>query len=300
MTTRLVYGFVAGSGYSGSTLLAIALGSHTRITTIGEMGPATAWAGTGLSCSCGAPIGDCPFLSDVVAATGRPIQVDGGSLRFLRARSSTGQRLLTGHLGHSLLDGARDRIVPLIRRTSIDRTRADTIAFAQSAVALTRAEAFVDATKSRQHLAQLARAEELDLRVLHLVRDPRGFAASARKNAQTGLRRSTRAWVREQESLAHLARRHPELPVHRVRYEDLCAKPDEVVARAHHFLGLEAEPLPTPLRPSDQHIIGNRMRLIPEITIRLDEAWRTTLTDAERGEVESIAWPVAAELGYVR
>src|SRR5687767_10084147 len=68
-TERLPVVFVAGSGHTGSTLLALVLDSHPEIVCVGESSikPQIVRRGAALQqpCSCGELIAACPFWSAV-------------------------------------------------------------------------------------------------------------------------------------------------------------------------------------------------------------------------------------------
>lgn len=299
---RLPYGFIVGSGYSGSTVLALLLGTHPELVTVGEMGPAGRWQGVGLPCSCGETVASCPFFQAVSREAGADVDLDRGTLRLGSGLPRPLRRLVVGSLGLGPLERLRDRAVDAVPAIRAERRAfaARTAAFARAAVARSGARGFVDATKNRLHLAALLGEPTLDVRVIHLVRDPRAFAASALRNAGVPARRAARAWRREQEGVARLLDRHPALPVARVRYEDLCAAPGDVAMTLHRLLGVAPVAPPDVVEPRAQHVIGNRTRLSDRLVIRCDERWTRDLSAADRAAVERVAWPAAERLGYPR
>jgi hypothetical protein len=54
----------------------------------------------------------------------------------------------------------------------------------------------------------------------------------------------------------------------------------------------------SPLRPREQHIIGNGMRLNPAVDIRLDDRWRSVLSARDLEEFDSVAGGLNRALGY--
>jgi len=57
--------YICGAGHSGSTLLDMLLGSHSRIASLGEViNLPMDWA-TNNRCTCGAPVRDCALWSAV-------------------------------------------------------------------------------------------------------------------------------------------------------------------------------------------------------------------------------------------
>lgn len=66
--------YIGGYGRSGSSLLDALLGSRPGVVSGGELCQLFAWCAQGRPCSCGRPLGECPFwgpvVRDVEAATG--------------------------------------------------------------------------------------------------------------------------------------------------------------------------------------------------------------------------------------
>jgi hypothetical protein len=160
---------------------------------------------------------------------------------------------------------------------------------------------FVDGSKSWRTARLLARglaAAGDEVTIVHLVRDPRGFALSQRSR---GLGRDLRtaAWLWADlhgrgRSLADIA------PYSVLRYEDLCAQPQVELHSLFETLELPKESVVGPtLHPEKNHLIGNPMRKRFDGTVQLDERWRTELTDAEQRTVLESAGDLAARFGYV-
>src|SRR5438105_2750282 len=63
--------YIASPSYSGSTLLALLLGAHPQIATVGELKGNVAGDFDQYLCSCGMRIADCGFWQQVRAEMGR-------------------------------------------------------------------------------------------------------------------------------------------------------------------------------------------------------------------------------------
>jgi len=158
---------------------------------------------------------------------------------------------------------------------------------------------FVDGSKSWRKATLLTRQLEPDVAVsiIHLVRDPRGFAVSARRHDREDLRESAWVW-------RHLHRRFASLQAiassyHLVRYEDLCAQPEAEMTELLRFLGLEPQRLvKAPENPAKHHIIGNQMVRTFAGDVSCDEGWRHELSTAEQRMVLNSAGPLASQFGY--
>jgi hypothetical protein len=173
----------------------------------------------------------------------------------------------------------------------------------------------VDASKHASLAFALRRAADLDLRVLHMVRDSRGVAYSWSKTvarpesdgADMPTYTPARAavlWTANNTLFDLLGRLGT--AVHRFRYEDLVAEPVGVLGEVLTYLGLPADDETLAFLRSDSaelgasHTIGgNPMRFATgRLTLRADDAWRRELPARAKLEVSALtAWPMAG-YGY--
>jgi Sulfotransferase family len=288
---RREYALVASASYSGSTLLAMLLNGHPDIAAVGET--STARRETRMStfqCSCGLLMEQCPFWVDVAERmhrVGHPdFRLANFELGFDPPRRTFGGRLLYGSLRLAPIEQARDWIAARLpahraRMTGIGRRNRD---FAHAILDSTGARVVVDTSKERMRARDLRHWLGMDLRVIHLVRDPRGVVYSSVRRGRDGgdERAAAVRWAKVNDAILNASAALP--PERRlvVRYEALCADPEAVLRRIVRFLGLD----PGGLWPSTEsaprpHVLGNRTRLIPVTEIRLDETWRTELSDEQ-------------------
>lgn len=301
------YVCMPGSPYTGSTLLGFLLNSHPDCVSIG--------AATGLTrhvevdtyqCSCGEPFLECDFWLEVRSRTerlGHPVTVFRSNFWNTHVRISE-RRWLNGllirSLGNDRLTDARDRLVggwsPIA--SSLQEARSSTWALASSVLEMTGTSVFVDTARDHQRPKYLRDHPGLDLRVIHLVRDPRGAVASIMGHTGVDVRRAARQWTHYNDE-AHRVRRHVARDAWmRLRYEDLCAEPQRVMDEIARFVGVEPAPLPDNLDGTTNHIIGNAMRLTGVGEIRLDEKWRQRLDTADLDVIADITADTSHRLGY--
>lgn len=170
--------YLAGSGRSGSTLITTILGQFAGVFAAGEL--RYLWR-RGLverrPCGCGVPLAECPWWRAVLAEL--PEVDEAGMAVRLRARLR--MRGLPGLLyrwwrgrpavpGHPDDAGLRALYAALARRI---RDEAGTAA--------TGPPVIVDSSKLPPYGALLAGLPGIDLRVLHVVRDPRATGYSWRR-----------------------------------------------------------------------------------------------------------------------
>jgi hypothetical protein len=179
------------------------------------------------------------------------------------------------------------------------------------------AQVVVDSSK-RASLAYVLRTmPDVDLRVVQVVRDPRGVAFSFNKHValpegaalrnempRSTTRKVSRRWVTVNSMIAAL--RPLGVPLTRVRYEDLVAHPARELGKVLQLSGGEApegvfgyvtdEGIAVPRT----HVVaGGRIRLASgRMPLRLDEQWRQDMPVRARRLVELMTAPVRWRYGY--
>jgi len=301
--------YIAGVGRSGSTLLERMLGALPDCVNTGELNAIfSRVALQDQRCGCGEPFSACSFWSEVgdrafggwasVSARVAALQP-----RVVRQRHLP--RIVTGAAGATY------------RRELAEYLDAHHRLF-RAVAAVSGAEVVVDASKSAAQLAALSRIRDLDLRVVHLVRDPRGVAHSWNKSgirkpqSRTGDTMGTYAphrlavlWSALELECTALAAARPHAA--RMRYEDLVAHPREALARTLEALGLSSHAHgldhvgdhSVVLGPS-HGVAGSRSRFVSgHIDLRLDDAWRSALPATARRVVTTVTLPQLVGYGYI-
>jgi hypothetical protein len=296
-----------GSPYTGSTLLGFLLNSHPSCASIG--------AATGLTsridlatytCSCGERFLDCPFWVRIAARTaelGHPVTVFEKDFWNTHVRMSR-RRWLNGVLVRSLgshsLTAARDAVIgragPIRERMS--EARLSSWSLAKAVLEATGAEVFVDTARDHQRPKYLSGTPALDVKVVHLVRDPRGNATSIVKHTGVDVSAAARQWRHYNREADRVRERFPPESWMSLHYEDLCADPQGTLDRIAAFIGVQPAPIPSDLGEVEHHIIGNSMRLRGIGEIREDQGWRDTLDEGDLRVIARIAGPVSHRLGY--
>lgn len=299
--------FVGGFGRSGSTLLERMLNEVPGISAIGES--VHLWA-RGLRddelCGCGEPFSRCPHWRAVgEAAFGGWDQLDVDHVLSLKEAVD------------------RIRYVPRLAAPAVSAKQARAVdeycdlyrRLYRGVAAVTGDHVLVDASKHASLAYSLRRAGDLDLRVLHMVRDSRGVAYSWSKRVRRPERdakdmptyspaRAALLWTANNTLFDLLGRLGS--PVYRFRYEDLLAEPVRVFGEVLAHLGLPVDERSVRFLHSDSaelggsHTIGgNPMRFSTgRLRLRTDEAWRREMPPGARRQVSALtAWPLAS-YGY--
>jgi hypothetical protein len=300
--------YIAGHGRSGSTLLEQILAQGEGLVAVGEL--RHVWA-RGVRedqlCGCQLPFSSCSFWGGVLdRAFGAGSVPDAATVLALQARVDRTRFIpsMLLPLAHRRFREAQLRYVELyvrLLRGVQEHTGASTI---------------VDSSKDPSLLYLLAACPDVDLRVLHLVRDARAVAHSwsqyKRRPEITGHtawmprydpRRTALEWALRNliiESARSLARAYRQ-----IRYEDLLAAPRHVVGGVlEGLLGMEQVPAGLedrvfrPLR-RNHCVAGNPVRFrTGEVELSLDESWKTAMSPRTAWSVTAIAAPVLRRYGY--
>ena len=304
---RLLY--LGGIGRSGSTLLERMLGELPGACSLGEV--AQMWA-RGLRdderCGCGQPFSACPFWQEVgEIAFGGWGTVSADRMLELRARVDDVRRtpaLLVGALGRA---ARRD----LEEYTGVYR------AVYEAARKVSGADVIVDSSKFTSLAYCLRRVPELDLRLLHLIRDSRAVAYSWTKvvrrpevvDGESYMHRFRPARLAFLWDLHNTLLELPRLagtPTRTLRYEEFARDPRAVLRDVAAFAGLSLGPDDlgflhdgsVELSVSHQ-VAGNPLRFTTgTVEIRRDDAWRTSLAAGDRRRVAALTAPVSLAFGY--
>lgn len=308
---RVVY--LGGLGRSGSTLVERLLGELPGVRAVGEV--VHLWERGVVAderCGCGVPFASCEFWSQVgQAAFGGWEHIGTGRIAELRGAIDR-TRFIPRLSARSLPVGAERDL----------REYTDYYLRAYRAIGkVSGCQVIVDSSKHASLAFCLSRRPEVDLRVIHLVRDSRAVAYSwttrvARPDAGAesfmttySPARAAGHWNAQNGAFQVLARRRA--AVLRVRYEDVVESPVATLCRIASFAGLPAEPPNLSFLGGDDvgswadlqasHTVsGNPMRFATgRLPIRRDERWRTGMPARQRRTVTALTLPLLAHYGYV-
>jgi len=289
ITTRVL--FVAGSMRSGSTLIGRALGGLPGFVDVGEVH----WfwehcVNPVARCGCGMNLRGCVFWGQVV------LDLERDNVDLEQVASDARTLLRTRSLGRVWLR----RIAPGPSHKWSVLLRASELLFA-SIESRSHGAVIVDSSKLLPHFTLLREMTDVDLRVLHLVRDGRAVAHSWQKRQRSPFL-TMLIWM-IQNCLMELASRR--LPYRsRVLYEVFADRPVKAVQRVLGELELTPHVLEGPLTDialPPTHGIGgsSRARFSGETAeIALDDEWRTNLAPVTRAALTLIGMPLLKRYGY--
>lgn len=303
--------YIGGFGRSGSTLVERILGQLPGFCSAGEV--VFLWQ-RGLIdrqlCGCGVPVPECEFWSRVgKTAFGGWDQIDAHEMLALQHRVDR-NRYIPSMVTPSLRPAARGDVARY----------GDVLSRLYRAIGeVSGARVVIDASKHASTAFLLTtRVPGLDVRVVHLVRDPRGVAYSWTKEVKkpevTGEDAFMPVYSPVSSGRQYVAynlmfealRAVPAAKSAVFRYEDMLADPRAYLER---ILAHAGEPvLPDSfaflgdrevLLGVDHTVAGNPMRFHQgPLALRVDEAWKTKLPARDQKIVTAVTTPLRLRYGY--
>jgi hypothetical protein len=303
--TKVKVLYIAGAGRSGSTLLHRILGQVKGFLPIGEA--RSVWR-TGLLenqlCGCGEPFQDCPFWTNVISAAYGKADVQ----EILRLQNSVD----------------RQRYVPYMLSTRWrpspyqQRFNKYSIAIKQlysTIKTIANCDIIVDSSKDFPYCCLLAKLEDIDLFVVHLIRDSRAMAYSCeRKRRQPGKWRETAFLLRLPvwHSAYHwtmvnilygILKKIINLKSITIHYEDLVERPAQEVERILAFVGSDEPSNITSnsvVLPSSHTLVGNPQRfVVGKVKIQGDIEWQYSMSFWKKAVVSAMTLPLLIKYGYL-
>ncbi|MGI8879710.1 MAG: sulfotransferase [Jatrophihabitans sp.] len=303
-------GFIGGLGRSGSTLLERIIAELPGVCALGEV--LHLWQ-RGVRdnelCACQQPFRSCPFWQRVgEEAFGGWHNIDVDVVERLH-----GQVDRMRYIPIDIVSGR------LSARRAVANQYADYFARVYAAAArVSGAGVVVDSSKNASTAFALRAHQDIQLKVLHVVRDSRGAAYSwtkqvarpeaANTDGEQWMERyspTVSALLWDAHNLAFAALGRLGTPTRRVFYERFLADPELGVARIADFLGVKSDAASgflhgdtVQLRETHQ-VAGNPMRFrTGSLRLRQDDAWRREFPSSDVRLVTALTAPLMMRYGY--
>lgn len=288
---------IVGASRSGSTLLDRLVGAIPGCESLGEIHQV--WQRGFIEnhkCGCGAQFQECPFWHQVKSEM--TVSLDAAETRALQQEVVSNWNIvgLSRRLKAAAYVAILERLYLTIARVS-------------------GSSVLVDSSKRPAHANLLLRHSELDVNVLHLVRDSRAMAFSCQRirrksdsaDNQALMARLTpgqagRAWLMSNLMSEAVGRRSSSYS--RIRYEDLVSRPGTELLKALPAIQLSSSDLDfiadgRATLPQAHTVSGNPMRMTSgDVRIVPDEEWRQLMNGSERARVSGITWPLLLRYHY--
>lgn len=304
---RVVY--IAGVGRSGSTVLDTVLGNHPQIASVGELCNLAerGWV-RGEFCACGVPVRQCAWWQQVRRRWAERIGCDDAEeyARLVR-------QFEEGHFST-----AQAALRRLAQQADFHRYCAWTRALFEAIREVSGKPIIVESSKRAARAWALMQIPEIDLRMIHLVRDCRGVAWSLQKkfaeDPKRGLaslnqtHRAWRAacvWLSGNLQTAWVLRRAPAGRWTRIRYEDYVQRSDDALTAIGQLAGVDMSGLREALAAGTEMEVGhtaagNRVRMNGRVRMRLDRDWVERLSASDQNTCWYLAGWLLRRYGYTR
>lgn len=296
--------YIAGAGRSGSTLLEMILGNIDGFFSVGEMRFFWQYVRKGtVKCGCGKLLRKCDFWSQVIIQFQQNHPVDISRVAQEAARIDRTRNMILFRIPLNPLNAADE----FIRRTS------DIYAtvWNESGKCV-----IIDSSKAPSHLYILKQIADIDVRVIHLVRDGRAVAyswskrqkkelATTRKGDRMPARSPLTAllvWLAENFITRRLGSEFKYYQV--LRYEDFVQNPQRELERSLSKLNLDRDL--SLLEHSPFHVVpthsvgGNPMRFLDsQIRITLREEWRNRMNPVTQKLLTAVGFEMLSHYRYI-
>ena len=263
---KLIY--LMGAGRSGTTALAIILGSHKDILCLGELHQFHEHILNGKSCTCSKVLSECEVWSPVIKQLNYP------------------QNLISEIDKENNKVQKHKNILPLILDVA---NKSLTNKFIDNQLELFNAIKkanpikgyYLDSAKYIARALALRKSDEIDIRIIYLNRDPRGVIWSFKKQVQTSrsaIRTVGYYWIIN--LFGHLVYLLlPKKNILKINYEELSDNPNQSFNKIGKFIGLDlseiSDRIDKELPFKMPHIVGgNRLKKNKSLLFKRDFVWR--------------------------
>lgn len=245
---------IAGSGRSGSTLVAQLLTQQQGVFNLAQLRNIWAAFAANAVCSCGQHLQDCAVYGQTLNAASVD-DMHALSVAFFKDADSR-------------MDWSDDQTRLQLKKTHsgfLSRLKQTLAGLAE----LTGSNTFVDASKNPSMALAFDLLEEVDLYVLNLVRDPRAVASSWRQKGKSlmGVRRHVGIWRSRQDRLERWGEnlRHK---FHITQFENFARSPVTELSKIEYWCGLHL-PDGVLLEPNRVVLSWDRQHIFPPANERI-------------------------------
>ena len=289
--------FIAGFGRSGSTLLDLLLGQIDGVFSGGELLNVWDRVIRRDDCGCGEPFERCTLWARSLSAAGA-----GGS-------PEDAQRVLEAwsHLQPWAKPALARTPLPVYQEApaALEAHGARMLALYRGMREVTGCDVIVDSSKRPGHGYALLTRPEIDVHVVHFVRDSRAsvYSWTARKrwrNINWGAAKSAALWASGNAGALLL---RGAASYRRIRYEDLVDDPRATLGRVLEpfpALSRDFPFLDGPFVPRTHHMLSGNpaVRTAATVEIRADDEWRTAMPRRDKLTATALTWPLLLAFGY--
>lgn len=274
--TRVLY--LVGGGHSGSTIVSFLLGTAEKVVNVGELkfyaehqDPNDSIQYMKNRCSCGAQAQECPFWQDIDREFGPSARIFHyltllewlNILRLILWPFPTCQKM-----------------PPRWDDVALIQTIATKVFEGHGEPAY-----ILDSSKSLARLVHLSRSDELDIEVIFLVRDVRGYVDSYRRRHEGGFLKWALQWLVNNLLIFYYLKKE-RIDYYHLSYERFCQQPERVLKEMEAHFGITMpDDYVRAVQEEDFHVragnvIKNTISNFEEI--RFDQRWKANLNQPQK------------------
>lgn len=305
--------YICAAARSGSTMLDMLLGGHSRGASLGEFSFLGKAISLDQTCGCGAKVIECScwqLVFDRIVAD-RAIdlrdtpyalrQWDTNASVFVDARQQTHRYLFQARVRSAL---CRLRYyapfgVKLPLPSLLKKQIKNAVYLYQAILREWDKDFIMDSSKNMNKALALYEGSKECTCVILLIRDGRGVFYS-RRSSGFSREESLGGWLNYYSHAINLIGKNiPSADVKIVKYEELASDAESVLSELCTWLGVPFEQTMVDLSHGERHLVnGNKARFHRDKGIKLDERWKTELKGDELDWFMSRGGKLNRKLGY--
>jgi hypothetical protein len=307
------YIYICSAGHSGSTLLDLLIGSHSKIESLGEINQLPKNISLNTTCMCGNPVRSCALWEELLTILGQKLKTNLFKnpyvldLGFINAQDVVDRRHQTNiyNIKRKLTRGFQYLYYSLGLKKHLNNSVStvksinSTFDLYNCVLSILDVDGVVDSSKDYLKAIRLYMANPQRVKLILLVRDGRGVFYSNLKRG-TSRKDSLMPWLNHYKRALRLINRYvPEKDLLVVKYENIAMNTEQELIKICDFIDMKYESEMIDFMSHSHHIAnGNNMRFASGSHIRVDLGWREKLTAQDLAYFRRNAGKMNAVLGY--
>ena len=296
-TEKLKVIYLMGSGRSGSTLMNIIFGNHPDIVAPGELNNINRLPQSKFTCSCGERVEACEFWKDVMKVwenSSNPGAVE-TYMNAMPVIERSKSPLAWLKLGFNFYN-----------KEYVEQYLQETYNLLKAIQSQSKKSVIVDISKNPLRAYAMMQHPNIDMKIIHLVRDVRGVSWSLNKFVKVEVKqqkvwRTALFWV-VVNKLSNFVRNKAKNSA-LIRYEDFVKYPEKTTREICDICEIDPQPIIDIVNGDvalkDAHIMaGNKLRKEKSITLKMDTAWHKGMGKKKLRIVKLIAGRTMKGYGY--